>query len=240
MLDSKQAPQAFILSKTLRAIGHELTERQAIILDVAQVIHQKFMKRTAVSVKMIIRVATHYHGISGADTDAVIEELKASGLLVEFTTDQDLKRCVKLTIKLKGLAADEVTEETAGLGYVEPQKLPLPSLRDRCESAEFRRMFSQRFNWHPETICTVEAAMVLTAINERAGVDQVNFERLADFCISNGMTDREFRNACDELHALGAIEFYRTGTQMVMVRMTLPADRATKLKPCEALETLAV
>ena len=73
--------QAFILSKTLRDIGHELTERQAIIRDVAQVIHQKFMKRADVSVKMIVRVVTHYHGISEADTDAVIEELKASGLL---------------------------------------------------------------------------------------------------------------------------------------------------------------
>ena len=114
-----------------------------------------------------------------------------------------MKRCVKLTIKLKGLAAVEVTEETAGLGIVEPQELPLPSLRDRCNSVEFRRMFFQRFNWHPKTIGAVETAIVLTAINERAAVNQVNFERLAGFCISNGMTDREFRNACDEWHALG-------------------------------------
>lgn len=232
-------PRAFVLSRTIQALGHKLTATQAIVLDVAQVIRRQFMKRAAVSFRDLWRVAAAYHGLGKFETREAIADLVERGILIESIPEAGKLHTIKLAFKLKGLAADEVTEESAGIGslIVPVVPDPAPTLRERCESLVYRQELSERFKLFG-AVCSVEAAMVLTAISERAGIDQTDFLKLFKHCAANGLTAQTFRDACEELSALDAIEIFRNRHSQVLVKVRNVVDSAERLNIADMFGSL--
>lgn len=223
-------PPAFVLSRTVETLGHELTETQAIVLDVAQVIRREFMKRASVLVTDLLRVTSAYHGIGKQEARKAIAEMVERGILIESRSEAGTHYSIKLAFKLRGLAADEVTPDCMGVGslIVPAVQDPPLTLRERCESLQYRQDLSERFKLSG-AICSVEAAMVLTAINERAGIDQTDLGKLYGYFSKNGFTDVMFKAACEELSALDAIEIFRSRHSQLVVRMRRVVDSAERL-----------
>lgn len=234
-------PPAFVLSRTVEALGHKLTTTQAIVLDVAQVIRREFMKRASVLVTDLLRVTSAYHGIGKQEARQAISEMVERGILIESRSEAGTHYSVKLAFKLKGLAADEVTADCTGVGslIVPAVPAPVPTLRERCESLEYRQDLSERFNLSG-AVCSVEAAMVLTAISERAGVDQTDFVKLFKHCAANGFTAQTFRDACEELSTLDAIEIFRNRHSQLVVKLKRVVDSARLLRVADVVGSLPV
>lgn len=72
--------------------------------------------------------------------------------------------------------------------------------------------------------------MVLTAISDRAGVDQADFVKLFRYCSENGFTAQTFSDACEELSALDAIEIFKNRHSQLLVKLKSVVDSATSLK----------
>lgn len=234
-------PPAFVLSRTVEALGHNLTTTQAIVLDAAQVSRRTFMRGSTVLVTDVLRLISAYHGIGKQEARKAIAEMVERGILTESRSEAGTHYSIKLAFKLKGLAADEVTEDSAGIGSLIVPLVPdpVPTLRQRCESLEYRQDLSERFKLSA-AVCSVEAAMVLTAISERAGVDQTDFLKLFKHCAANGFTAQTFKDACEELSALDAIEIFRNRHSQLVVKVKRVVDSARLLRVADVVGCLPV
>jgi hypothetical protein len=227
-------PPAFILSRTLQALGHPLTATQATVLDAAQVIRQQFMRRSPVNVCSLFRVLRAYHDVQKAEAIQALSELAALGILKETPAAGGSPRTISLTLKLKGLAADEVTKESAGIGSLVVAPEPPPTVRELCESEDYRQSLCERY-LKPGAVCSVHAAMVLAEIVNRAGIDQADLTKLSAFFIEGLLTSEDFCSACEELESLGAIEILRNRHSQLMVKLKRPVESVTSLSVREVL-----
>jgi len=75
--------QGFVLSKEIRKRGHALSECQALILDVAQIIHKRFKNGMAVSFRTIKRIIMQYHAgdFSRSDLKHAAQDLRKRDIL---------------------------------------------------------------------------------------------------------------------------------------------------------------
>lgn len=103
-------------------------------------------------------------------------------------------------------------------------------LRESCQPEDYRRTLSTRFGWFG-TICTVETAMLLTAVNALTGVDTIDATELIGVCYSNEMSRGEIEIAFRELHSLDALDFYQTVAGEIRGKFTALVDAEEMLGP---------
>jgi hypothetical protein len=110
-------PPAFVLSKSIAALGHELSEDERIILDAAQTLNMALMRGGAVRFHTLERTVVRFHGIERKVFRAAYNQLTKRGILLRDKSriGVSLLRCA---FKFKGLSDAEVTPENAGIGQL--------------------------------------------------------------------------------------------------------------------------
>ena len=200
-------PPAFVLSVTLRAHGFNLTDEQALLLDVAQKMHNGFKERTPIPVRMLKRILQAYQSVPMAESKVLLQELEDIGL-VELLTNENGRHDVKLIPKFRGLSDDEATEateENAGVG------VQVQTLREQSAEFKFRNGLlreASRSLWFSEIDCSTASAMLLAVFKEHCCIDQMAIDDLRKACGGVGISKLEFYCACAELAGMDILSFY--------------------------------
>jgi hypothetical protein len=197
-------PPAFVLSATLRAHGFNLTDEQALLLDVAQKMHNGFKERTPIPVRMLKRILQAYHSVPMAESKAIMQELEDIGL-VELLTNANERHDIKLVPKFRGLSDEELTEENAGIG------VQVQTLREQASKFQFRNNLLNKANcglWQKSLDCTVAAAMLLAVFKENCFINQMKVDDLRKACRAAAISDLEFSCGCAELNGMEFLFFY--------------------------------
>lgn len=234
-------PRAFVLSLTLQAMGHELTKEQALFLDAAQALKAEFMRRARVAQKDVERIAKHFLGLSQVQCKEAIRQLIESGIIALETSDNN-RRTIHLTMKLKGLDRDEITDENAGVGKMIVPAEKDQSLRQQCESEEFARELLKNSGWNHDChhLFSVPALMVLSTLRAMAVVNQLPMKQLRHLCEQAGMTNEEFSEGCEELDEKECVMFHRCSrTDKVIVFLMVEGDNSECITAEEAIEAVA-
>lgn len=203
MMTTEKAP-SFVLSATLRAHGDELTDAQAMVVDVAQRLNNGFKERTPVPARMVKRILQAYHNVPTAESKTVIQELVDMGV-IEIVTAENNRIDLKLVKKFKGLSDEELTEENAGIG------VQVETLREKANTYKFCSDLLRQAagsEWSELMCCSTAAGMLLAVFKENCFIDQMSIDDLRKACYAAGMSKLEFYCACAELDGMTVLFFY--------------------------------
>lgn len=203
MMTTEKAP-SFVLSATLRAHGDELTDAQALVVDVAQRLNNGFKERTPVPARMVKRILQAYHSVPTSESKTVIQELVDMGV-IEIVTGENNRIDLKLVKKFKGLSDDELTDENAGIG------VQVETLREKASTYQFCSDLlreAAESDWSKHRCCSTAAGMLLAVFKENCCIDQMSIDALRKACHAAGMSNLEFNCACAELAGMSILFFY--------------------------------
>ncbi len=120
-------PRAFVLSKSLAAIGQTLSPEECTLLDAAQTLNAMFHRGGGVRETILHRVLQEYHNMDRAVRNQIIASLAERGFLKR--TVEDRTKIMRSVFRFMGPANIGPETENPGIGQliVKPEPVEAPA-----------------------------------------------------------------------------------------------------------------
>ena len=123
----EERPKAFVLSKSIAAIGQTLSPEECTVLDTAQTLNAMFHRGGGVRETILHRVLNEYHNMEKAVRNQVIASLADRGFLKR--TVEDRTKIMRSVFRFMGPARTDGPVDNPGIGQliVKPEPVVAPA-----------------------------------------------------------------------------------------------------------------